>query len=229
MRAFVAIISGLLFSMQAHAAGADRIPGARYPSARGSGMGDSLLGFADDAQGALFYNPAMFGKIKSANLEPLNFKLSGNLDLIRSLGVDSYKYSGRSKYIDYLLAHRGDKPSHEFAVFPNITLPGFGFGLLYQSRTHATGIDPNYSYKSRTELIPTLGTGFRLASGVLRFGYSLQWVNRTEGQGTVSFASNSASVTNETRGSGSGFSHNGGMTVTLPYMYQPSFQFVARN
>lgn len=227
MRALLLLL--ILTPALAIASGMDRIPQSRFPSVRGAGMGDSMLGWVDDTQGALFYNPAAFGKLRDFKVEPLNIRVAGNSDIFNSLGPDSVKYMSRTKYVDYLVANPGKTPSSEFSVFPNLRFPYFGFGVLYQNENRGTGDGTGINYRTRSLFVPTVGTGFRLASGVLRFGYSLQWVNLAQGTGTVVHTATSSSRNNEVLSHGSGFSHNAGMTVTLPYMYQPSFQFVARN
>jgi len=228
MRAFFTLIL-IIAPVSALASGVDRIPHSRFPSVRGAGMGDSILGFVDDAQGALFYNPSAFGKLRDFKLELINVRVSGNSDASSTLGPDSAKYASRSKYVDYLSANPGKTPSSEFSIFPSVRLPYFGMGVLYQNENRGTGDGTGINYRTRSLFVPTAGTGFRLASGVLRIGYSLQWVNLAQGTGTVVHNQTSATRSNEKLTEGAGFSHTGAMTVTLPYQYQPSFQLVGRN
>ncbi len=228
MRAFFALILIITPSM-ALASGMDRVPHSRFPSVRGAGMGDSILGFVDDTQGALFYNPSAFGKLRDFKFEPINVRAAGNSDVTSALGPDSLKYASSSKYVDYLSENPGKTPSSEFSVFPSFRLPYFGMGVLYQNENRSTADSSGINYRSRSLFIPTVGTGFRLASGVLRFGYSLQWVSLAQSTGTVVHTASAATRSNEKITEGSGYSHNGAMTVTLPFHYQPSFQLVARN
>jgi len=86
----------------------------------------------------------------------------------------------------------------------------------------------NIRYRTVYQFIPSAGFGLRLASGVLRIGYVLQWVNQASGD--VTKAVNSTPMGwSEGISQGAGFSHNLGMALTLPYMYQPSINVVARN
>jgi hypothetical protein len=113
-------------------------------------------------------------------------------------------------------------------VLPNFGFPGFGFGMLYQARLMAERTGNNIRYRSVYQLIPAAGVGIRLASGVLRLGYSIQWVNQASGDKTVALDSSPMSW-KEGLSEGKGFSHNFGIAVTLPYQLQPAFNLVARN
>jgi hypothetical protein len=86
----------------------------------------------------------------------------------------------------------------------------------------------NIRYRTVYQFIPTAGFGLRLASGVLRVGYVLQWVNQASGDVTKA-AGSTPMGWSEGISQGQGFSHNLGMALTLPYIYQPSINLVARN
>lgn len=195
-------------------------------------MGDSFIGVADDLSSGLFYNPAVLGRIRGLVLEPLNIQIQANNPLINQFGADWAKMGSLSGYKNTLTQSPGSVPGRSYAVMPAFGIGGFGgfgFGLLYQARNSATSPDGvNIRYKSTYQLIPTAGYGIRLASGVLRIGYTLQWVNQASGDVTKPASDPALNYKNELK-EGAGFSHNVGMSVTLPYVYLPSAHFVARN
>lgn len=222
------VSSQIPLTQSAWAAGNDRIPGSRYTSGRGAALGDSFIGLADDVSSSLFYNPAGLGKLSGFALDPLNIQFQANKDLVGQFGTDWYKFTSLSGYKDELTGNPRTFPGGSFGILPAFGVQGFGFGLLYQSSVAATSDGTNIRYRSKYQLIPTAGFGMSLASGVLRVGYSLQWVNQASGDKTVA-ATSSPLGYNQSLAEGAGFSHNFGMSLTLPYIYQPSFHLVARN
>jgi hypothetical protein len=107
-------------------------------------------------------------------------------------------------------------------------MPGFACGVLLQTQLAAqynsTG---TVTYRSLYQLIPAIGTGIRLLRGMIRFGYSLQWVN--EAIGNVTTSSLTSLAYNKGISQGSGISHNLGVGLTLPIKFLPSFDLVVRN
>lgn len=230
LTAFIAslAVSASLISAPVWASGGDRIPGSRYVSGRGAALGDSYIGLGDSVADALFYNPAAVAALKGFALEPMNLQFQANRDLIGQFGTDWYKYTSLSSANDKLKQDPGKWPGGSFAVVPGFGYRGIAVGLLYQSSVAATSDGTNITYRSRYQLIPSVSAGLSLASGVLRIGYSLQWVNQASGQRTVDPATEELGF-NQGIAEGSGFSHNVGMSLTLPYIYTPSIHVVARN
>jgi hypothetical protein len=213
----------------------DLIPGSRFTSSRGAAMGDAFLPVGDDAGSGLFYNPANLGKIRKNEFEPLNLSLLGNSGLISSFDYSTvFQVGNLSSYAPVLDQNPGAYTSFGGALLPNISfagegsLPSVSMGLLYQFQNAArSNGDGTYTYRSLSQLIPTLGTGFRWFNGLVRFGYSLQWVNQTSGTKTVP----ASSLSNYSNGmdQGSGISHNFGLALTLPVRSLPSLNVVVRN
>lgn len=212
----------------ANATGGDRIPGSRYVSGRGAALGDAYIGFADTVSDSLFYNPAGLGRVKELTFEPLNLQLQANSRLSSIFGTDIIKIQTLESYEDSLRKNPHTNPGAGFSLLPAIGFRGFGVGLLYQSRLMAETDGTNVRYRSVYQLIPTAGFGVRLASGVLRLGYSLQWVNQASGDRTVAVGSRPMGWS-QGLAEGSGFSHNLGMALSLPYLFQPTINVVARN
>lgn len=210
------------------ASGGDRIPGSRFVSGRGAALGDSYIGLAEGPGESLFYNPAGLGRISGIVVEPLNVGLEGNSTIANSFGTDFYKFQSLSSYEDHLRLNPGTNPAAAYSVLPSFGFRGFGVGLLYQSRMMGESDGANIRYRTKNQLIPAAGFGLRLASGVLRIGYSIQYVNQASGDKTVAVGTRPMSW-NEGISEGKGFSHTLGMALTLPYQYQPTLNVVARN
>jgi len=222
---YIILILSLLMPLSVLATGGDSIKGSRYVSGRGAALGDAFIGIADDVASGLFYNPAALAKVKHFSVEPINLQFQANSKLASGFGTDGYKITGLSGYKNQLLnSQRGASA----ALLPAFGFRGFGAGLLVQSRVLGFSDGTNIRYRSTYQLIPTVGGALNLASGVLRIGYSLQWVNQATGDKTVSVNSSPLGW-NQQLAQGSGFTHNLGMSVTLPFVYQPSFHLVARD
>lgn len=222
------IFLGLSMPTLCFATGGDRIPGSRFVSGRGAALGDAYIGLVDGVAESLFYNPAGLGRLTGFSAEPLNIGLQGNSRLTGSFGSDFYKIQTLADYEDHLIANPGTNPGAAYSILPAFGFGGFGLGLLYQSRLMAESDGTNVRYRSNYQLIPAVGYGFKLASGVLRMGYSLQWVNQASGDKTVPVGTRPLSW-GQGISEGKGFSHTFGMAVTLPYQFQPTINLVARN
>jgi hypothetical protein len=206
----------------------DLIPGSRYTGARGAGMADAYLPFGEDVASGLFYNPALLGRIRKAVAEPVNLILGTSQDTLSMLNSDIYRVTSLSGYSNTLQNHPGRVAGAHGAFVPTFGLPGFAIGLLMDSQTSAQySTDGSIQYRSRYQFIPTIGTGFKLFSGLVRVGYSLQWVNQASGSGSA-LVTDDLSYTNRLQ-KGSTLSHNFGLAMTVPVRYLPTFNFVVRN
>jgi hypothetical protein len=228
-QAFALVLLILLVSpVSALATGGDRIPGSRYVSGRGAALGDAYIGLADTVADSLFYNPAGLGRVNGITFEPINIQLQSNDKLVSNIGRDFINFQSLDKFESNLLKKPGTNPGGGFSVMPAFGFRGFGAGLLYQSRLMAETDGTNIRYRTVYQFIPTAGFGLRLASGVLRIGYVLQYVNQASGDVNVAVGTRPLGWS-EGISQGKGFSHNLGMALTLPYIYQPSINVVARN
>lgn len=205
------------------------VPGSRFTSGRGAAMGDAFLPVGEDGASGLFYNPANLGKIRKTNFEFFNFTAYGNTGLVNMMNKDFYKVSSLPDYEPTLSRNRNTFASSGFSILPNFHTKYFAFGLLMQNQLGALeDSDGNIHYRSTYQLIPTIGTGVRLARGIVRLGYSLQYVNEASGRVTTSAASSNLGFSNNLK-RGSGFSHNVGAALTFPWQYVPQFNLVLRN
>lgn len=206
----------------------DVIPGSRYTSARAAAMGDAFLPMGEDAASGLFYNPAGLGKIRSLQLEPANFSGYGSTSFFGSLNSNSSKVTSLSDYSSSLQSHSGSLIGVGAALLPNIGSSFVSFGILLQSELAGRANDDGtITYQSLYQIIPAIGKGFQFFKGVLRVGYSLQWVNQASG--TVTSSDALPLGYDQGISQGSGFSHNMGVALVVPLSWLPSFNVVARN
>jgi hypothetical protein len=225
---FVSFLLVLSTRVQSGWTGDDLIPGSRYTSARLAALGDSALSLDDSVGSGLFYNPANLAKIRKPTLEIGNYSLYANSGVYSHLGLNSYQVFNLNANAQNLQNNSGTAMGAGWAVFPNVGFAGFGLGVLVQSQVAGTlNSDQTVTYRTQSQLIPTVGYGFRLLDGALRFGYSLQFVNQAVGAPT---ASNNASLS-YTAGlaQGSGFSHTFGLSISPMIRYMPTLSLVVRN
>lgn len=211
----------------------DFVPGSRYTSARAAALGDAFLPLGDDTASSLFYNPAAIGRVLRPQTEGINFQLYGNNNYLGSFGIDnlnSYKVFGLSGYSPTLLKYAPAVHSVGAAILPGFSTPGFGIGILMQSQLTAHGNPGDtVSYRSLYQFIPALSVGAKLARGIVRVGYSLQWVNQAVGTVENVSASDETIAYRQNLLQGAGFSHQLGFSLTLPIRFLPAFNLVARN
>lgn len=221
------ILCGVLLASIGHAR-LDKIPGSRYTSARSSAMGDAFLPLATDSS-ALFVNPAAMGLMSKAQVEVMNFQIQGGMDYFSQLGMNSYNLSSLSSYSGTLKSNPGSQPSVGLSFFPNFSFKGLAFGLLAQTQFTATYDESADTITSigNYQLIPTAGGALSLAQGIVRLGYSIQWVHQLGGEKTV--ASTGTLAYSDSVPGGSGFSHTVGFGITPPVRYLPALNVVARN
>jgi hypothetical protein len=196
-------------------------------------MGDAYLPLADsEGASALFYNPASLAKIRSFKPEFMNLKIHANSVLGSSFGLNAnpVKFPSLSGFSSVLQeeANSGKWFGGGLDFAPTFSFRGLGVGVLVSSDFLAKSENGSIRYKSKYQVIPAIGGALRFASGILRVGYTLQWVNQASGDVTVSAGSSSLGY-NEGIQKGSGISHNLGVALTLPYTYLPAFNLVARN
>ncbi|MCM2277795.1 MAG: hypothetical protein NDJ89_06935 [Oligoflexia bacterium] len=226
----VFLLLGLSAAAQARQ---DVVPGSRYTSARAAAMGDAFLPLAEDGPSALFYNPAGIGKLRAPQIEPANFSLYANssylgLFSLRNLGF--YRVASLKSYLPTLTGSPGTMAGVGASLLPSFATPNFAAGVLMQSHVAAqVNDDGTVRYRSTYRFVPAVSIGTRLAGGIVRVGYSLQWVNQA--LGTIDGVARDADPLgyNEQLAQGSALSHNVGFALTLPVRYLPQVNLVARN
>jgi hypothetical protein len=232
VRSLIISFAGLLTltwvtSQPAMADAGDLIPGSRYTSGRAAALGGAFLALADDAASALFYNPSAIAKLKRTGVEVANIQFQLTPDTIKNFDMDFYKVTGLSGYSSSVASHPNTLPGVGMTFAPTVSMRGASFGLLASTRLQATSDGTNITHRSYYQLVPTFGTALPLASGVVRLGYSLQWVNRASGTNTLAVGDTmgwSRSIAE-----GSALSHNAALALNLPFTLLPSLNVVARN
>lgn len=211
----------------------DLVPGPRYTSARAAAMGDAYSPIGDDGATMLFYNPSAVGRAKDPQIEALNVGVYGNSDFFSTVSLTNlsfYRIYSLTSYLPTLRANPGKFAGAGVSVFPNFSSRLFAFGVLWQSQMAGrVNNDGTVTYRSQYLFIPTLSTGIRLAGGIVRVGYNLQWVNQAAGQVNNVPDTTSPLEYNASIAQGSGFSHNFGLSLTFPVRLLPQLSIVARN
>ncbi len=206
----------------------DKIPGSRYISGRGAALGDAFISLVDDGAGGLFYNPAALGLIKKTHFEPLNMQLQMNQHYMGQIGLNFFSAFSLPSYSPTLQANPGTTPGVGWTFVPNFFVRGIAFGVLSQMKVSATYVDGNIHYKSLYQVIPAIGGAVRLAQGIVRLGYSIQWVMQADGDITTPADDPDLGYSYGLK-HGSAFSHTVGLGLTLPMKLLPTFNVVARN
>ena len=190
-------------------------------------MADAFLTLADDASESLFVNPAGLASGRAMSAELINLTVEANDDFVMGANLNSYKATSLPSYYPTLTG--SEYPGVGYAFLPSFFGGGFAFGALLQSRVAANNAGTTINYRSSYQFIPAFGFGVRLASGMFRIGYSLQHVNKAEGEVTGVPTTTSPMGYNQQLAQGSALSHTVGVTVAIPITYLPTFSAVARN
>lgn len=201
------------------------LPGSRYIPVQAQGMGNAFLPLATDNPGALFYQPSALAKKKVNTADIINLQLESNNDFFNS---SSFQYPSASS-LNGLVTEKnsGKVPYIGGQLAMGFGYGGFSVGGLYKQNTRATRQEDEVYYKTLYQVIPAAGYGVRLADGVIRMGYSVQWVHEKSAERRVDYSDNINFSDNLDQGSG--LSHNFGFTMTLPNRFLPSFDVTVRN
>lgn len=204
------------------------VPGSRYVSARGAAMGDAFLPMGREASSALFYNPAIFGKLRGVAFEAANLSGYGNFNVLSALGGNVFSVPQLAVIAPTLAATPETFVSAGTTLAPTFLFGRFGFGVLINGEIGAQANNNGaYRYRTLKQVIPSFGFGFPFFKGRLRVGYSLQWVNQANGDITQQQASDLDYNTGLFEGAG--LSHMLGVAFKLGNGYFPEVNIVARN
>ncbi len=205
----------------------DNLKGPAYHPARALAMGDAYIAQADDGASALMYNPAMLGKLRRFEFEMENIQLEANSDFVERASTKMVTFPSLAAFAPTLAGRSFWAPGAGGSYFPNVSTRGFGAGVLFQSRVWGQNKNGTLRYRSTFQMIPTAGVALRLASGVVKVGYSFQWINKAQGDQTVGWSE--AQGWFDRVNSGHAFSHTGAFSLNIPRTYLPSINIVARN
>ena len=205
----------------------DTVPGSRYTSARAAAMGEAYLPIADDGMAALFYNPAQIAGLRKASFEPFNAQGQFGHGFFETAGLNALGVLDLNSYKTTLAANPQKLGGIGYALAPSFSMPWFSVGLLYEAQLRGYVTGGNIRVRSNYQLIPAIGVGIPLARGIVRLGYSLQWVMKATGDQTLALAA--ATAWNSGLNQGTGFSHTLGFALTLPVQTNPALNLVVRN
>ncbi len=218
-------VAGVLASVTAFAI-PHGYPGVRYVSPHGASLGGMTVPISDEIGNALFNNPAALGRSSKFRAEYLNLNFFGNTKVLSGITtVPSFFSLGG--YTATLNQSPGSIHSGGFGNLTALSFGGFGVGLLLQDRVRAYSDGSQVHYESQSHFVPAIGYGLSLARGVMRVGYSLQYVNEVSGTGQA--PSNSSAAYLGGIREGRGISHTLGMNFVFPFQYIPTVSLVARN
>ncbi|MFL5812776.1 MAG: hypothetical protein ACJ763_04310 [Bdellovibrionia bacterium] len=230
----IALLAALITFESAEARD-DVVPGSRYMPAAAQAMGDAYLPVADDPASALFYNPAGLGLIRGVHADLMNLQLYGNSNYFSGVDLshtDFVKVTSLNSYSAALQRSPNNWQGVGYSLVPAFYVKGIAFGLLIQEQVRAryntSGSNPAIDYKSNYQIIPAMGGALRLAEGIVRIGYSLQWVNQASGEVDGSSPTGSLGY-NQGLQKGSALSHTLGIALTMPYQHLPELNIVGRN
>lgn len=201
-------------------------PAVRYMSPLGESLGGMTVPIQDETGNALFNNPAALARNTQFKAEPLNLNIDGNMNLFSNISSTT-SFPSLGGFTGTLNANPGTVFSGGFGNLTAVSFGGLGAGILIQDRVRGYSDGTNVSYQSQSAFIPAVGYGAALARGIMRVGYSIQYVNETSGSATT--ASNSSAAWLSGLAQGKGLSHTASMNFVFPFTYTPTFSIVARN
>ncbi|MEO5971422.1 MAG: hypothetical protein ABIQ95_15970 [Bdellovibrionia bacterium] len=206
----------------------DLVPGSRYTSARAAGMGGAFLSVGEDVASGLFNNPANLAKIRRIEFELANFSVNVNSPFASTINFSSLSAPFFGPSLPVLSPATPSFVGGGWSGMVDFGMPGFACGILMQRQFGGQlNADGTVSYRSLNQLIPAIGTGFKLFEGLIRVGYSMHWV--IQALGTFTRADPSTLSYTQELAQGSAFSHNLGVGFTLPVKLLPTFDLVVRN
>ena len=202
-------------------------PGIRYISPYSEGMGGVTLPLSEEVGNSLFNNPAALARNSKFRAEILNLSLDANSGVLGSLGLSTLKMTSLGGMSTTLNSNINKLYSAGFGNLTAVSWGGFAAGILFQQRVRAYSDGTIAHYETTQDFVPTVGYGLSLARGVMRLGYSLQYVNKTTGTSQGN-SDSSASFMNGMQ-EGHGFSSNASVNFVFPFAYLPTFSLLGRN
>jgi hypothetical protein len=201
-------------------------PAVRYVSPLGESLGGMTLPLSDEIGNSLFNNPAALARNTKFKAEYLNLNIDGNTNLFSSISsVPSFFSLGQ--FTTTLNTDPNQVYSGGFGNLTALSWGGLGVGVLIQDRVRSYSDGSTVSYESLSQVIPVVGYGLSLARGLMRVGYSIQYVNETSGTGQAPSDSSAAYLSGINQGKG--LSHTASVNFVFPFQHIPTLSFVARN
>ncbi len=203
-------------------------PQVRYEDAENFSLGGVSLPMTDSVVGNMMNNPAGLAKNELFQAEYLNLGLQGNSSTFAHFGTSTISEPSMKSYLTQLNADANSLYGMGGSLSSAISWKGFAFGVVTQQSFSAVSSNGTISYTSTAQTIPAIAFGIPLARGVVRLGYSLQYVNQTSGIASTSAANGPYGYTYGLL-QGHGFSNNASANFVFPYTYLPTVSVIARN
>jgi len=227
---FGCLLFGLLWRSVALA---DQFITQTAQSARAVGMGDAAIN-TERGPYSVFYNPAnLAAKDTGVHIQLLNFQVESNGGLITQAGRGaSTSFNNLSSLYEDLRTNPNTYVNGRVSVFPNITIRNLHLGILYEVNQGAEvqAHDLGLRVKARNRFAPTAALSFRVFNGIFRFGFSSQLLTIGDADTVILPPISSGNLDfKRSINAGTGLVHTGGITLTLPVRFLPSFSGVYRN
>lgn len=203
-------------------------PAVRYMNTASQAMGGVTLPIADEVGNSLFNNPAALARNTKFRSEFLNLNIDANSNVLGNLGLSTTKMTGLSGMASDLNQHTGQTYSAGLGNLTALQWGGLAVGILFQEHVRAVSDGTNIQYETSSQFVPAVGYGLALARGVVRLGYSLQYVNQAYGVSSVVANGGSPSFLSGLK-EGRGLAHSASVNFVFPFTYLPTFSLLARN
>jgi hypothetical protein len=202
-------------------------PQVRYQSAVSQSLGGVTLPLNDELGNNIFNNPAALAHNTKFRAEYLNLNLEANSNVLSSLGLSTTRMMGLGGMTETLNENKNKVFGAGLSNLTALSWGGLGVGLLLQERVRAVSDGTTARYETMSQIIPAAGYGLALARGVVRLGYSMQFINQASG--IAQNPSDSGASFLKGINQGWGLSHTVSANFTFPFTYLPTFSLAARN
>jgi hypothetical protein len=228
----------LITSTQAAIRFEDAVTPELAVSGRALAMGNAYIAKSDDAS-AVLYNPAGLGTVRNSHLHLSNFYFeinkgwmniatNGKADDAASNFASSLDTDGVRKL---MLTNRGQLSQSRFSFMPNFTTRFFSAGYLVSNQNRAT-LDSApgalFEFAERLDHGPFGSFAIAFLGGIVKFGATVIFVNRTEKIGEIDPNTTVKSHT-ELEKKGSALLTTLGGKLTFPVPMLPTLAFVTHN
>lgn len=195
------------------------------------GMGNAGVNLSRGPH-AVFYNPAnIAAKDTGVNIQAVNLQLDASEGLVGMSGIDALSFTSLNALVGKLKKDPNTFVGGRYSVYPNVTMRNISVGLLYESSRGAVyrAYDGALRVLARDRFAPTAALSYRLFGGMFRFGASAQLLTVGNADATTGPPVPNGLDYGKFINSRSGLVTTGGVTVSIPFRYLPSFSLVARN
>lgn len=207
-------------------------------SGRALAMGNAFVAKVDDPS-SVFYNPAGLGTIRKTTFHLSNFHAETNKGWMqattggKAADVPSTFPKGFSLdgTREVLLQNRKRIAHSRFHLMPNLTTRYFSLGYLYSKQTRAymdEGDSALFEYAKRTDTGPYWALNLSLFGGIMKFGLTGIWLERSESIDDVD-KDTTINLQKQDYKTGKSWQFISGFKFTLPIVWLPTFAVKMNN